>query len=69
MGVSDAVSGAIKTVEKLNPLGGDEQQDEQRDAQRTAEQARRGRAKLPRQRVTPTIANRRDALDSDRVRT
>jgi hypothetical protein len=25
-------------VEKLNPLGGDEQQDEQRDAQRTAEQ-------------------------------
>jgi uncharacterized protein (TIGR02271 family) len=39
MGVSDAVSGAIKTVEKLNPLGGDDQQDEQRDEQRTAEQA------------------------------
>jgi uncharacterized protein (TIGR02271 family) len=39
MGVLDPVSGVIKTVEKLNPLGGDEQQDEQRDAQQTAEQA------------------------------
>src|SRR5512135_86005 len=39
MGLSDAVSGAIKTVEKLNPLGGDEQRDEQRDEQQTAEQA------------------------------
>jgi hypothetical protein len=33
------MTGVIKTVEKLNPLGGDGQQDEQRDAQQIAERA------------------------------